>query len=314
VLIEKFSRFFLRHEISFRACRDAGPALTLVDDEDGLDVVSALRNSIGTEDAQLQIKGRDFVELTRVEVREQEGVCVLLFRRSDLDAATPIFEDVDTRLLRRPDRRESEAVAVSAHLFIQLAPLPIQPPRHRAILEEIPGLGRTYVQEIIGQCLRKNVYQYRTHRREEKETYSIPTLAGLPSESLGEAIRDGAIRRIELVRPGTIEGLDCEGIVVAKDQRMTLEVHMSPENARNTLNVIRRWSVDHNWADVRVHLSLPDDRSRVVSIAREADAADVLFVRSQLVHVQNELPVCTDAVNADLLGKARAMFEDQSGW
>ena len=31
-----------------------------------------------------------------------------------------------------------------------------------------------------------------------------------------------------------------------------------------------------NWRDVRVQIAMPEERSRLVSIAREADAADVL--------------------------------------
>jgi hypothetical protein len=45
-----------------------------------------------------------------------------------------------------------------------------------------------------------------------------------------------------------------------------------------------------------------------VSIAREADAADILFVRSEPIEVGNPLDPCTDKINEELVTRAKAMF------
>jgi hypothetical protein len=63
-----------------------------------------------------------------------------------------------------------------------------------------------------------------------------------------------------------------------------------------------------DWKDVLVRVDMPENRSRVVSIARDADAADVLFIRSEQVEVNNELDPCTANVNEELVAKAIEMF------
>jgi hypothetical protein len=55
-------------------------------------------------------------------------------------------------------------------------------------------------------------------------------------------------------------------------------------------------------------MDMPENRSRMVSLAREADAADILFVRSVPIDVKRPLDACTDTINEELVAKAQELF------
>lgn len=55
-------------------------------------------------------------------------------------------------------------------------------------------------------------------------------------------------------------------------------------------------------------LDLPEDRSRLVPIARTETAKDVLFIRSVQVPTKNEIPSCTEVINEELVEKAQELF------
>jgi hypothetical protein len=57
-----------------------------------------------------------------------------------------------------------------------------------------------------------------------------------------------------------------------------------------------------------VQVRLPDGRSRLVPIAREDDAASVLFVRAQQVYVAADIDVCCENVEMQLFGQAIEVF------
>lgn len=109
--------------------------------------------------------------------------------------------------------------------------------------------------------------------------------------------------------PAKVEGLDTEGLIAPKEERMKLTIKATPTQSLPLVRRIRRWADERDWDDVRVLIRLPEDRSRVVSVARQADAADALFVRAEQVFVDHDLDVCTEIVNEELLSRARKMFE-----
>lgn len=313
MLISPHARYFVRHEFVLRPQRDQGPALSLVAAGRQLDVADIVQSAIDKGTAQLILKQNDAITITKLDLSRSK-IGVMLFRRSDPDAATPIFEHRKTKKLRPADKREDEAEAISAHLFIDLVPLEAEYPTYRTIMEEVPGLGRSYMQAILKELLGKSRYSYTDTRNETRETYTIPEFRGLPSESLGEALKTGEIKYVELVRPPKVQGLDTAGLI-PHPERMRLTVKATSRPAMlAAIDRIMVWSAKHDWPRLRVRIGTDDQRSRVVDIAREQDAADVLFVRSEPVETKKPLAQCTEDVNDELVGHAMQMFNDEKRW
>ena len=281
-------------------------------DDAALDVREILENAIKKGKASLVLKNKDVVRLTAVDVRERDKIAVMLFRRSDPEAATPIFEDEKTRALRKSDKKPGEAIAVSAHMFVRIGMIEdAAHPSYRAILEEVPGLSRTYVQTLLHDIVKEIRYSYTDKRGEKKETYTIVEFHGQKSEKIGGALKEqSVVPSVTLVRPGSIKGLDVEGLVVAREERMKLLIRAHPDQTLGILKKIQTWMKGHDWPRLLVEMHMPEERTRLVQLAREQDASDILFIRSVPVDVEKPLEACTATVNEELVAKAQALFAE----
>src|ERR1700730_17681641 len=128
----------------------------------------------------------------------------------------------------------------------------------------------------------------------------------------GIATGQAHVSSVTLVRPGNVEGLDTAGLVVAREERMKLLIRAEPEKTLGVIKKIQNWMKTHDWKDAVVEVDMPENRKRLVSIAREADAADILFVRSEPIDVGNPLDPCTDKINEELVARAKTMFAKDS--
>ena len=99
----------------------------------------------------MTLQNQDVLRLTRVDVRPAETWPFCYSGGSHPDAATPTYENRKTKRIRLVDKSEDEVLALSCHLFVYLPPIRHEPLTYRAILEEVPGFGRTYVQGLIGE-------------------------------------------------------------------------------------------------------------------------------------------------------------------
>ncbi|MDI3566651.1 hypothetical protein [Bradyrhizobium sp. Arg816] len=308
MIVDPYERFFVRHDLCLRTPYDHGAALPILSTDGNIDVEDVVTRAIRDDRAKMALRNKDVIRLTKFEVRRDKGVAIFLFRRSDPDATTPVWENQRTRELREADKGEDDAITMSAHLFVELKTDGGPRPTHRAILEEIPGLGRTYVQGILGDVLRAHKYNYKDRRGKEQETYTLVDFLGVKSETIDKAMGAGSeIEYVELVKPPDVRGLDMEHIV-PREVRWKLYIRSTPERSLPIINKIKKWA-GKDWSDVRVRINMPEARSRLVSVARVQDAADVLFVRAVPVTVKKPLPACTENVNEELLSKAIELFK-----
>jgi hypothetical protein len=301
MLLAPFSRFFLRHELRFRTPYGHGVPLPFRS-KDHLDVEDVLQSAITESRAHLVLSNNDIVRLTTLDVRPRQNIAIFLFRRSDPDAATPIFEHSKTRRLRQSDKGPDEAIAVSSHLFVHLGAITdATHPTYSAILEEVPGLSRSYVQALFHDVVKDKKYLYTDRRGEEQETYTLVEFHGLKSEKVSGALSgDSVVPSVTLVRPGNVTGLDTEGMVVPREERMKLIIKAKPEQTLGLIKKIQAWMKVHDWPKFLIEMEMPENRRRLVGLAREADAADILFVRSVPVEVKTRLAACTDVINEEL--------------
>lgn len=303
-LIDKHHRFFVRHNISFRPRNKRAPALEFLTDGDKVDVRTLINKAIADDRAKLEIRKDDEVRLTKLDVRSD--VAIFLFRRCDPLAAAPVLENIKTRKLRAVRMGQDEFPAVSAHLFVNLKMRRNPFPTYSALMEEVPGLGRTYMHHVLHNVISDYRYSFKD-KKKQKETYSLLDFEGVPSEKVEDALKGSEVPYVELIRPGHIPGLD-NAYVQPREQRMKLMIRAdTPNKIMKAINDIKDWMVE--WSEMRVRLDLPEDRSRLIPIARTQDAKDILFIRSIEVTTRGELPAATDTINEELVSKARAIFK-----
>ncbi len=289
-------RFMLRHQVTFHTARSRGEPLSLIADHE-LDILTVLQRAVETGAASLTLRNRDVLRLTKIDSRVDFGVIACLFRRSDPDATVPFFEDLPTGILRKADKKPQEAVSASAHVFIKLQP--VSPHKYEVLVEEVEGVSKTYIQQLLIDILRDVEYESNDDRGRPILAKTIPELVGHNHERLGGDAA-GEIEFVELVRPGNTDGLDEAGIK-QHQEKMVLRIERNSPDKIGIVRRIQEWAWPRGWAKVKVKIKLPDDKSRLVSVARGADAADVLFVKAIRVDLDTELDACSEVISDELL-------------
>jgi hypothetical protein len=311
LIISPHSRFFVREFVTIRPHRGHGLPLPLYDAGDKADAFSVFQKAAGSESGEVIVSSADVVRLSHCELRLDERVAIFLLRRSDPAASTPFFEVPTTKMLRKSDKRPDEALAVSAHLFVSLDPiLGANPSAYRAIREEIPSLGRSYIEDVLAKIVRGFPYSYKDHHDDMHETHSILEISGVKSERLTDVLHRSSVQQVTLRRMGNIEGMDSEGLFVPREETFKLYIKASQDNIPRALAKIKEFARVHNWDDVVVRVDLPEKRSRTVALERDAAAAEALFVRAEQIDVPTALEVCTDRPNEDLLKHAVERLSD----
>ena len=199
------SRFLILHDLVFRAKRDKGAPLRLlreVGEEN--DVKQVLEQAFRSGKAELKIKDEDSIELARLSFREDQGIAVLLLQRGNPKGVTPMFKHVRTRAIRRSDRTPDDLLAHSCHVIIKLEPENETLPTYRAVVEETTGISTTYIASFFKNILKFAPYKSNDQRGKEIEATSTSEFRGHPSETVEQAMLNGTIRDVRLVKPGEL--------------------------------------------------------------------------------------------------------------
>ncbi len=313
MLLDRRARFLIKQDLVLRPRRGQGAALKLFA-PDELDLMQVFQDRIAAGTAERSLRDGDTIRMTSAVLDAGKNMAVLLFRRSDANASNQHYEHRRTRAIRPSDRRVDEDPAVSAHLFIDLTPRTSEANSYRAIIEEVPGLGVSYILPLMSLIARDHPYLSLDRRGREVESRTQLEMVGLPSQTIGAALRGGGIDWIELVRPPNLGGLDTGGLT-ASPEKLRFGVRRSDGiDPLGAITRIRNWATGQGWSDMRVQVVTGESRRRTVPVARDQDAASILFIQAELRQTHADLPACTDTINSELVDHAHAMFATGDGW
>lgn len=313
MLLDRRARYLIKQDLVLRPRRGQGAALKL-SSPDELDLLQVFQDRITAGTAERSQRDGDIIRMTRAVLDTERNMAVLLFRRSDANATVQHYEHRQTRALRPSDRRADEDPAVSAHLFIDLTPRTAQANSYRAIIEEVPGLGVSYILPLMSLLTRDRPYPSVDGRGREVESRTQLEMTGLPSQTIGAALQGGGIDWIELVRPPNLGGLDTGGLTASPEKLRFGVRRRDGIDPLGAITRIRNWATGQGWPDMRVQVVTGDSRRRTIPVAREQDAASILFIQAELRQTLSDLPACSDTINNELAEHAHAMFATGDGW
>lgn len=253
----------------------------------------------------------DDVDLIAIVHDEKAKLLTLLFHRTSPDAADPAYRKVieDRISLRQTTKERDEEQAVSAHLVIDTRSF--EAGAYNAALEEMPGLSLSVVKQIIAGALTDYKYAYEDKKGNEQETYSTFKALGQKSENLTDALKKkGSINYLTLTRTKIPDAPDSEGIAEPTLERLRYKIVGDPTSKgwREGLAKFVTKVREQEWDDVSLDLSLDDDRHRTVKLEREAEAAEIMFVRAEQVVVSRDLTPCTMEVVPELVEAAQKLM------
>lgn len=194
--------------------------------------------------------------------------------------------------MRQATKDADEEQSVSAHVVIVDDGNATTP--FRAALEEIPGISMAVVRRLISEALRE--YPYNFERKKQKiETYSTFKPEGVKSESMTEALEKGTLNFLTLVRPAKPDFVDADGIFKPEQEVMRLRIvgKINSKNWKDTISNLIANALKDGWSDFKVDIDLDDQRNRTVKIEKDAEAKEILFVRSEQAQFKAALPACS---------------------
>lgn len=312
-MLEKRERYFIRHHLVLRAKRNQGAQLPLTGDGSDLTALHVLQVAADKKTAKHELAGGDTVRISKVVHRPADNLIIVLFRRRNPNAATQVFEDAEKESIRPAERGPKDDPAVSAHLFIDTRGTTADGATgYRSIMEEVQGLGSSYMKLLLDETVRAQEYDYVDSRSQPGKTSTKIDFFGVKSDNLSKTVTKNGFDFIELVKSPDLQGLDTEGLKV-RPERLRIYPKRRGGGAAGLMGRVVDWAKSNGWDDVSVQVRV-EDKTKVVKIGRDADAATTLFVKADLVRVSKDLPACSDVVNEELVREALKMFATNSGW
>ncbi|RUT84829.1 MULTISPECIES: hypothetical protein [unclassified Mesorhizobium] len=310
MFLEKHSRFFRQYEFTLNPRHKAAIRLPLIADENEVSLFDALETRI-QEQAALEVQpNHDIIELMTIEHWPKQNAIVMLFHKASPDAADPAYRKKARAkvTIRDSVKEEGEEQSVSAHLVINT--VPVAEGRYRAVLEEIPGMSMGILRLVIAAALFEYKYDFETKNGEVEETYCVFKAEGVKSETIAGALEEGHMNFITLVRPAEVDFVDGAGIFEPINEVMKIRIkgEIDKKNWAATFKNLVEWGKKEGWQDFNIEIDLGDKRKRTVTLDREHEAKEILFVRSEQVHLKKAVRVCSDQIVNEIAEKALALM------
>lgn len=305
-MIDAFERFVLMYDLKLRTAR--------VETElpDFRDVAEALLNRVRNKEATLVLRPYSGYsgEAPWLRIKDAKIVAngdrehlALLFSIGDPRAANPVFEHADTAVLREIEKEEREGKAVTAHCLISVKPAQMN--RHRVVVEDIRGLGKTRLREILGSELRAvslELGMVRTNNAgEDVDTYIIPDLEGHASEKIKESLQRSTLSGVWLIDTNAKGQFD--EVSGAKIARREIKFEAADIGVIDKLSA---WGKDRNFDKMRLVWNDPEGAGKPerasVDITQN-DVAETYFVRQRKVKLSDPLPEAVSELREDMIQK-----------
>ncbi|HEX8580215.1 MAG TPA: hypothetical protein VF655_11565 [Allosphingosinicella sp.] len=309
MFIEKDRRYFRRYVIRIKARTVHAAPLPFAAKEGDWSILNALRKAVRNGKASAPQRNGDTIDLIKVEHDATRELLVLLFHRVSPNAADPAYRrrQANKLSLRQTKKEIDEEQAVSCHLVISTK---LKDGTYPATLEEIPGLSASAVLGIVKSVLHDYKYPYKKGK-ESLETNTVFKAEGVKASSLTDALKKkGSLDYLTLTRTLPPDVPDAGGIAEPQTQRIRYKIVGDPAQAgwqKKFKSFIE--GTKATWDHVSVDITLEDDRHRTVRIDAEKEAAEILFVRSDLVFIKGDLNPCTMKVVPAIVDAAAKLLK-----
>lgn len=245
----------------------------------------------------LRIKDGKFVDTTSGEA------LALLFSIGDPRAANPVFEHSETAELREVEKQEKEGKALSAHCVISVAPS--GPGRHSVLVEDVRGLGRTRLRDILAselKCVSEDFgLQYTNNSGDVVDTYIIPDLQGHMSEKISTSINRSTVSGVWLIDSSVNAKLD--EVPEAKVARKEIKFDVQD---MNVIEKISNWGKRNNYDKMRLVWNDPEGvgkPERASVDLTQKDVSDTYFVKQRKVKLSKPMPDAVKEMREEMIKK-----------
>ena len=228
--------------------------------------------------------------------------------------ANPAFVHFQQGRARDAERLDGEVAGVSAHCIVELDEDPDHVGRHRMIIEEARGIGRTPINLLLNSEL-KTISTGRDERFVAPDTGNRnqvrPTMQIWPQQSrqMQQALENGTLSMIELYDTRQIPEFDEQPEF--RVQRRALKVKVTPaaDGMAGAIERLRAIGREQGYTMLKVNWRLPDGDSGTSETHIDlADIGTALLSRRELITVEHAMSECTHQLNQEFVQAISALF------
>lgn len=164
------------------------------------------------------------------EIRDEKGYYVFLLNVGDKDVSDPAYVDFETGATREAKKKPSEGIHFNSHVLISKTPDANN--AYRLVFEKVPGVFLNSLESHFN-WLCKEVRFHKTYtptrkKKESPKTRPIIRMEGYCSLTLNDAIMNGSLEDVEIVRKGKSKEFDRDTIVTSLEEKLVIAVGKKP--------------------------------------------------------------------------------------
>ncbi len=260
--------------------------------------------------------GSVIFRIRQIKFFNQNKYAVVLLSTADKDFTIPQVENFDNGNIRTVDVAANEGNAYSAHLLIKLAPQEEGLPKHKMLLEHVPGISRHYVKLFLTSEIKEgHMGTFQNVNHEEKRFRALLELDGKPSLTIREALENGGVlENISFVTTGLRQdGTDEEPCIEDESAEITLKVARGVTSDRATGLLQRQINkfkeLGSKESVIRIHTD-KGTRSAFIDLTEEDNFLEQGFFQLEKVDdFANPLQQAPAQIRDDLVYKMIGLLE-----
>ncbi|CAA7614670.1 hypothetical protein MTBLM5_140007 [Magnetospirillum sp. LM-5] len=314
-MLSQWERWVFIYDLTLKMYPDIAPSVPLEP------LIQELQKRVVSGEAVDRIEnGKKVLRIRDMSVDLAHRTASLLFNYADPDVPNTVYEDLTTGTQREVVKEENEGGSYCAHMMIALDPIREGGTSYLAVLEDIPGVGRTKIEPFMTKQFKviadaaPHEYTFTDPNRQEHRFRPIAKIDGSMSQRLRDDLERGEVKGFELVqtRPAQVD-YDEFGYTkeVTRTLRLTVKQSLG-ERALEVIGAVTRRAKQDNFDGVKIRFKRAEGTDRTISVAAgREDVGDVLYTRYEMIDGFIEpMKQATDTLRADMLKKMLALMEE----
>lgn len=316
IILNEYERYLIECELTLTPFPEDAAGLIAMDD-----LINPLQQ-IKASDVYLRNNETSSFSIVKSQIID-ERYLLLLIQASNGRASDPAFSKLKTGESRTIHKEKDEGVAVSVHLMIdtQARDKKLFPNKYLAILEEIPGLTRGVVAEILTHFTKGLKFSFvRQSNGNSVGCRPIFKLDFYASQTFEESFRSGYLCSITATRSIRLQGMDVNGAEIVEEHKLVIKPkRTTQEQALHTLAKASQLFKDKGYSKLKIVRSensrktstdynIPDDLDTYDNAVQ--DLSQATFAKKHRVRLATPISSCQNDFHTDLESKMLSLIKE----
>ena len=313
-MADAFRRWCLFCDLELHSSPAAAPPIDLADYID--DLIARADEGLAKRVFENDSRVMRIARARQINLQNGNPALALLITLGDRRGADPSFLHFDDGVARDAEKFEGEVKGFSAHCVLRITNDVHHPGRHRLLMEEVQGIGRTQMSRLLQSVVRE-ISRDRNERFQNPDTGRmnklVPVLEVMPRQSsaMVHALQHGVFQPVELIDHGAMPAFDANPEFIVRRHNLFVKANPAPgRTIRQVFNDLKDVASAQGYDRMRVVWRIPGS-SRGGSAEIDTDVADVgtaMFAHRVLVEVEHAMSDCAAELNDEFIARMVDQF------